>query len=337
MQKFQIGNNEKNQRFDKYLKKLLIKAPSSFIYKMLRKKNITLNGKKADGSEKLKLGDEVTLFLSEETFSKFTLDLEVPQKYPYIPLEIIYEDKDILVINKPTGMLSQKAKDTDISANEYIIGYLLEQKKITEADLSTFHPSICNRLDRNTSGLLIAGKSLSGLQNMAEQIKNHSLEKYYCCLVKGKIQESQMIEGWLLKGEESNQVTIFEKEVPNSKYIETGYRPIENFFVKDFEKERMKEGKHLPQNNSFYAYTLLEVHLMTGRSHQIRAHLASIGHPIIGDQKYGDKQVNAWYSKTFQIHSQLLHAFRMKLMDGRELEAPLPKEFQKVINSLKKH
>ena len=132
MQSFQIGNNEKGQRFDKYLKKLLSGAPGSFIYKMLRKKNITLNGKKADGSEKLKQGDEVKLFLSDETIQKFSKAApNVSARYPYIPLEIIYEDRDILAINKPVGMLSQKADAGDLSANEYIVGYLLKKQEIT--------------------------------------------------------------------------------------------------------------------------------------------------------------------------------------------------------------
>ncbi|MCI9137957.1 MAG: RluA family pseudouridine synthase, partial [Lachnospiraceae bacterium] len=133
MRNIQIGERESGQRLDKYLKKLLSKAPSGFIYKMLRKKNIVLNGKKADGSEKLKQGDEVKLFLSEETFAKFLPELlHAQEKYPCIPLEVIYEDEDILVINKPVGMLSQKAKAEDVSANEYIIGYLLKENKIKE-------------------------------------------------------------------------------------------------------------------------------------------------------------------------------------------------------------
>lgn len=320
MQKFQIGENEQGQRFDKYLKKLLSEASSGFIYKMLRKKNITLNGKKADGSEKLSFGDEVTLFLSEETFSKFSASVPKKKEYPQIPLDILYEDEEILVINKPAGMLSQKAEPEDISANEYILGYLLEQGKITYEELKTFRPSICNRLDRNTSGLLIAGKSLKGLQNMARQLNDRSIEKYYLCLVKGRIPKARTIEGWLSKDEEKNQVKIFNSDQENrGKYIKTAYRPVKSFFVED-------QG----------AFTLLEVHLITGRSHQIRAHLASIGHPIVGDRKYGDPKVNEWFLKKYQISFQLLHAFRMRFPEGRELKAPLGREFQNVIDDLEK-
>lgn len=330
MKSFQINNNEAGQRFDKYLKKLLSQAPGSFVYKMLRKKNITLNGKKADGSEKLNIGDEVKLFFSDETFEKFTA-LEnstttgnsgcITEKYPCIPLDIVYEDDDILVINKPVGMLSQKATPSDISANEYIIGYLLKNNSITKEELVTFHPSICNRLDRNTSGLLIAGKSLNGLQNMAKQLNDRSMEKYYRCLVKGKITGEQLIEGWLKKDEKSNSVKIYKEEVSDSKYIKTGYKAVEKFSFSD--------------NNIKETYTLLEVHLITGRSHQIRAHLASIGHPIVGDSKYGDRKVNTKFAKEVGIHSQLLHAYRMKFEDGREVTATLSKEFQKVLEYLK--
>lgn len=321
MQSFQIGSNEKDQRFDKYLKKLLQEAPGSFIYKMLRKKNITLNGKKADGSEKLKQGDEVKLFLSDETIQKFSRAIpNASACYPSIPLEVLYEDKDILAINKPVGMLSQKADAKDISANEYIIGYLLKKQEITEQDLLTFRPSVCNRLDRNTSGLLVAGKSLRGLQDMAKQFNSRLAEKYYRCLVKGKVLGARTLEGWLSKDGQDNQVTISKQESPGSKYIKMKYVPVESY----------KLGE---QNIA----TLLEVQLITGRSHQIRVQLASVGHPVIGDHKYGERAANEWFTRKFRVHSQLLHAYRMRLSDGRELTAPLNGEFQKVIDDLQKN
>lgn len=334
MKSFQINNNEAEQRFDKYLKKLLSNAPGSFVYKMLRKKNITLNGKKADGSEKLHLGDEVKLFLSDETFEKFSGQANngefsnkqelLTEQYPNISLDIVYEDKDILIMNKPIGMLSQKATQTDISANEYIIGYLLNSGELSPATLQTFRPSICNRLDRNTSGLLIAGKTLKGLQDMSEQLKQRSVEKYYRCLVKGEITEEQLIEGWLQKDEKNNRVTIYSKETKDSKYIKTGYCPVAYYSLP------AKENKITD------VFTLLEVHLITGRSHQIRAHLASIGHPIVGDTKYGNKKINALFAKEGKVHSQLLHAYRMKFADGKEVTAPLSKEFQKTLEYLRK-
>lgn len=348
MQSFQINKNEAGQRLDKYLKKLLSQAPGSFIYKMLRKKNITLNGKKADGTEKLNSGDEVKMFLGEDTFEKFVSPLwkhsnyspiheQADHKYPYIPLDIIYEDEDILVINKPSGMLSQKAKPEDVSANEYIIGYLLKTQAILPEDLATFRPSVCNRLDRNTSGLLIAGKSLKGLQDMSRQLNDRSMKKYYCCLVKGQVTEPMIVEGWLKKRDTGNQVQIFQSEIPTGKLIRTGYRPISWYApikAGKSQKEMLQQVHNLEIHSKMERYTLLEVHLITGRSHQIRAHLASLGHPIAGDRKYGDERVNHWFSSNFQIHSQMLHACRMILADGRELTAPLGQEFQRVFGGI---
>lgn len=318
MKEFKINANEAGQRFDKYLKKLLKEANTSFIYKMLRKRNIVLNGKKADGTEKLNVGDEVKLFLADETFDKFhgaTTNIKQLEAYSRIPakkLDIIYEDDDVLIINKPVGMLSQKAKPEDISANEYIIAYLLQSGALTQEALNTFKPSICNRLDRNTSGLLIAGKTLKGLQEMSEALKERSAQKYYRCIVSGILKEKTYLKGYLSKDERTNKVTIYKTKPSDPTIeclpIETEYRPIA----------------------SANGYTELEVHLITGRSHQIRAHLAYIGHAIIGDTKYGSPKVNETFGRECRLKSQLLHAYRIKFADGREVIAPTPKAYDKV-------
>lgn len=324
MKEFTINQNEAGQRFDKYLKKLLANASSSFIYKMLRKKNIVLNGKKADGTEKLNSGDLVKLFLSDETFDKFAVNDGVLDEFHALKaidssrLKVIYEDADVMIINKPSGMLSQKAKPEDVSANEYILSYLIHKGELKADMMKTFKPSICNRLDRNTSGLLIAGKSLKGLQEMADALKHRSVQKYYRCIVKGELKEKTYLKGYLSKDEAKNKVTVF-KELPSAKNgkssqgdaeflpIETEYRPI-----------------------SFAnGYTELEVHLITGRSHQIRAHLASIGHPIIGDMKYGKKEINEVFRKEANIRSQMLHAYRIVFADGREVIAPTGPEYER--------
>ncbi len=333
MQEFRINENEANQRFDKYLKKLLSQAPDSFVYKMLRKKNITLNAKKATGGEKLSVGDEVKLFFSDETFLKFASPFfsKASQpgsgEHPYIPLDIRYEDEDILIINKPSGMLSQKAAPGDISANEYMIGYLLRQGALAEEQLATFRPSICNRLDRNTSGLLVAGKSLKGLQEMAECFKERKVEKYYLCLIRGALHNPQEAKGWLSKDGEENRVRISSEEIPGSKYFKAVYTPLKRYTTK-------VHGPREENARKTECYTLLEVHLLTGRTHQIRADLASIGHPILGDGKYGDSRVNKWISRELQIHTQLLHACRMEFADGRKVEAPLGKDFQRAVDYL---
>lgn len=321
MREFKINSNEAGQRFDKYLKKLLSGAPGSFVYKMLRKKNITLNGKKAEGTEKLAEGDFVRLFLSDETFEKFAGKEKAADLYVKLKelkaLPVVYEDEDILIVHKPSGLLSQKAKPTDISANEHILGYLMKKGELTEAMLATFKPSICNRLDRNTSGLLIAGKTLKGLQEMSEALSKRTVQKYYRCIVKGEVLERSYLKGWILKDARTNHVEVFADKPCNAE----GCQPIETEYVPIW---------------TLQGYSELEVHLITGRSHQIRAHLASIGHPIIGDVKYGDTRTNAFFYKTLQVDSQMLCAYRMVFADGREVRTSCGAEFARVLAYLEK-
>ena len=193
MRKLEIGKNDAGQRMDKYLKKYFREAGSGFLYKMLRKKNIVLNGKKAEGKEILAKGDIISLYLAEETIEKFRGKADLVQKagkvYPVMPLEILYEDENLLFINKPAGMLSQKASREDVSLVEYLTGYLLEQGSLSKEDLQTFHPGVCNRLDRNTSGLVAAGKTMQGLQVLSKAFQERSLHKYYLALVAGKIEK----------------------------------------------------------------------------------------------------------------------------------------------------
>mgnify|MGYP000142065843 CR=1 FL=1 len=316
MKEFIINENEAGQRFDKYLAKLLKEAPKSFFYKMMRKKNITLNGKKANGNEKLLSGDHVKLFLSDETFEKFSGTDKAPRAYH--KLDIIYEDENILLINKPSGMLSQPGDDGTPSLVEYLTGYLLETGSLTEEDLRTFRPSVCNRLDRNTTGLIAAGKSLAGLQELSEMFKSRNLHKYYLCLVEGVLEQEKYIKGYLHKDEKCNKVTVQETETSGALPIETRYRP-------------------LGGNGTV---TLLEVELITGRTHQIRAHLAGTGHPLIGDYKYGRRTLNDKYCRKYGLKSQLLHAYRLEIpeiegrlsyLSGKEFTAPLPYLFQKIL------
>ena len=326
MKEFTINRNEAGQRFDKYLKKLLANASSSFIYKMLRKKNIVLNGKKADGTEKLNSGDMIKLFLSDKTFDKFSANNGTMDEFQALKsidssrLNVVYEDADVIIINKPSGMLSQKAKPEDISANEYILSYLIHKGELKADMMKTFKPSICNRLDRNTSGLLVAGKSLKGLQEMADALKHRSVQKYYRCIVKGELKEKTYLKGYLSKDEVKNKVTVL-KELPSGENAQAEFLPIET------------EYRPISSSNG---YTELEVHLITGRSHQIRAHLASIGHPIIGDMKYGKKDLNDVFRKEANIRSQMLHAYRIVFEDGREIIAPTGLEYERAWNFIHK-
>lgn len=320
MRAITVTKNEADQRLDKFLRKYLNLAGSSFIYKMLRKKNITLNGKKCDGSERLLAGDVVTLFLADETIEKFSrVQLQTVRRRK---LDVIYEDSDIILINKPAGMLSQKAKDTDESLVEYLIDYLLEKKRLSLEDLKSFRPSVCNRLDRNTSGIVVAGTSLPGLQQMSEAIRERTLEKYYLCVVAGCLRETREISGWLRKNESSNQVQVLSRQEEGAVPIRTMYRPV-------------SVGER---------HTLLEVKLITGRSHQIRAHLASIGHPIVGDPKYGKPAVNQEARERFGINAQLLHAWKLIMpeglsgslsgLSGKVFTAPMPPEMERMVRAV---
>ena len=273
MRVLKVSAQEEGQRLDRMLAKYMQLAPRSFFYKMLRKKNIKLNGKKADGSEKVAVGDEITLYLADETIESFRK--QTPQKAQStkntgrksMKIPVVYEDQNILVLNKPVGVLSQKADRNDYSLVEWLEDYLGQDST------QTFRPGICNRLDRNTSGLVVAGKSIHGLQWMNRLFKERTLKKYYLCLVHGVVKGEKKLHGYLKKDQKKNIVTVIRSPENGTVEIETQYQPLQVVFW---------EGE---------PYTLLKIHLITGKSHQIRAHLASIGYPAVGDTKYGRKGV----------------------------------------------
>jgi len=333
MKKIVVSKNEAGQKLLKLLAKYLDAAPQSFLHKMLRKKNITLNGKKADGSELLQETDEVCLFLSDETILSFQgkktnsttiveqrKNIKKPKELSEI--RVVYEDEDVLILNKPVGVLSQKAVPEDFSLNEWVIDYLLEKGRLTEAELQTFRPGVCNRLDRNTSGLITAGKSLAGLQTLSALFKERTVHKDYLCIVCGLVKNGSRLKGYLEKDSRTNKVTV-EKERCSEEgaYIETEYTPVR------------VNGR----------YTLLKVRLITGKTHQIRAHLASVGHPLLGDGKYGSTAENKMLREKFGLNSQLLHAacleFPLELsgcrnLSGKQFYAPVPKLFERIAKEL---
>ncbi len=330
-----ITGREAGGRLDKYLGHYLKEAPASFLYKMLRKKNITLNGKKAAGSELLKEGDELRLFLSDETIVKFGGTLsqangfsKVSDKTSFfwnqpVP-EILVENEHVLILNKPVGVLSQKARKEDVTLTEWIRNYLQKSGSPSSFEQTVFQAGVCNRLDRNTSGIILAGKTLYGLQTLSRMLAERSIHKYYLALVVGTITASKKIEGYLYKKEQHNTVEIYDSFREGASLIQTEYEPL----AVD------KDGSH----------TLLKVNLITGKSHQIRAHLASIGHPIVGDGKYGYRKTNEYFRR-YGLTSQFLHAWElafpvlaecpdlaeMKDLAGKVIQATLPPVFEQIL------
>ncbi len=304
MKEYIIGPGDEGIRLDKQLLKILDNAGSGFVYKMLRKKNITLNDKKASGNEHLVKGDVIKIYLSDETFDKFShgkktvIDTPPAGQGLDISIEdrIVYEDDDILMVNKPSGLLSQKASAGDISINELCISYLKDKGEINDESLLLFKPSICNRLDRNTSGLIIFAKNYRAASLFAKALKDRTIHKYYLCIVKGMIDKEGHASAYLIKDERSNRVRISDHMSEGASHISTAYRPLS-----------AKNG-----------YSLLEVELITGKSHQIRAQMAHLNHPLIGDNKYGDRKLNEELKKRFGTVSQVLHAYRLVIPSFEE-------------------
>ena len=318
MREIHITERDAGQRLDKYLAKLFNQAPKSFVYKMLRKKNIKLNGLRAEGAERLQVGDFIRLYLSDGTIGGFSQPKSVNARAG--GLDIVFENTHILVCAKPPGILSQpeKAGDNDTMVDR-LLRYLYEEGAYDLA--GTFTPSVCNRLDRNTSGLLICGKTLAGAQAVGEALRSRTISKTYMAIAAGCIDRPMRLEGYHQKDEAANHVTIAAS--PPGKPVVTEIVPL--------------------KTNDKLMLTLLEVHLVTGRAHQIRAHLQSIGHPLIGDNKYGNAEMNRFYRQRFNIDRQMLHAgllvFQadagvLEPLRGQVMEAKLPYDMQRLIDSI---
>lgn len=316
LQQIKIDRNEDDQRIDRFLKKYFANANMSFIYKMLRKKRIKLNGNRAKPEDIINEGDTIELYLSDETIDKFIrVEKEIKKSNN---LDIIYEDDNIVLINKPKGILSHSSNGDYSERNivDEFVSYLYEKGDYVPRLEKTFTPSICNRLDRNTSGIIIGAKNYNALKEINNSMKNREIKKYYKCIVKGSLGKSQKLEGFLVKDEKSNKVQILNKEIENSKSI-----------ITDIKILKKSEG-----------YSLLEIDLITGRTHQIRAHLKSINHPVIGDLKYGDVDENRFFKEKYNLDSQYLHAYKI-IFNGLkdELEYLNNKEFISDMDSKLSH
>lgn len=286
LRKIIIGSNDAGQRLDKFLCKAVPSLPQSLLYKYLRLKRIKLNGKKAAPSIRLQQGDLLELFINDEFFNptRPQFDFLTAGKR----LDIVYEDNNLLLVDKKQGLIvhpdQKEYRDTLIGR---IQRYLFENGEYNPKAGQSFAPALANRIDRNTGGIVIAAKNAQALRVLNEKMKNREIEKYYLCLVHGIPQKREAtLTGYLYKDESKNQVTVQRTPIPSGKTITTRYRVL----IADGDK------------------ALLEVQLLTGRTHQIRAHLASIGHPLVGDGKYGK---NAADKKEGFVH-QALYSYKLK-------------------------
>ncbi len=320
MKEIIIEKDESNQRIDKYLMKCLGEASKGFIYKMLRKKRIKLNKKRIMGNEILQENDCIQFYMAEETIEKFSSHDNMTKTNIKITFKVLYEDDNILICHKPVGLLSQPDQGGEVSIVDEIIAYLIQKGDYDPKITKGFRPGICNRLDRNTSGIVMSGKNLQALQELNALVANKKIDKHYQCVVAGHITKENTIEGYLNKDHRHNRVEIT-KEQKDDHYIKTIYKPL----------NRNKE------------YSLLDVQIITGKSHQIRAHLSSIGHPLIGDYKYGKKNVNDRFKKDFGLKYQFLHAYRigfhvdsgmLSYLDTKEIIDPIEGTFKNIVGYL---
>lgn len=291
MKSFEIKANDAGQRLDKFIKKGLPNLPQSLMYKYIRKKRIKVNSKRAEISTVLQVGDIVDMYINDEFFVKSETRYDftgAPSK-----LDILYEDENIMLLDKKAGLLchpdDREYVDTLITR---IKKYLYEKGEYKPDEENSFTPALVNRIDRNTGGIVIAAKNAESLRIMNAQMKQRTnLKKLYLCVCHGIMErDSGLLEGYLLKDEKKNTVKVLKNPCDGAKEIKTKYKVL----GRDYDKQ----------------LSLVEVELMTGRTHQIRAHFASIGHPLLGDGKYGTNKLN----KDFGYRKQCLYSYKLVFM-----------------------
>ncbi|MBR4759254.1 MAG: RluA family pseudouridine synthase [Lachnospiraceae bacterium] len=347
MVEYIISASESGQHVIKYCKHLYPKAQNGFLHKMLRKKNITVNGKKADGAAILSEGDYVRFYLSDDVLAEIAGDAKKdisvdrsdvqrssagnagkmikqdrnenffnPERFKG---RILYEDENLILFDKPAGMLSQKADRNDNSANEYLLTYLESKGQLPIG----FVPSVCNRLDRNTSGILLFAKSHGAAKELSQLLRDRTFGKYYLAVVLGEVNKPFRLTGFLEKDKKNNQVSVkevYKQELSDADMENVTTRTDAVRFVEgqaDRKKEKDKASSictdviPILTNGSV---SIVRVHLLTGKTHQIRAHMASVGHPLIGDPKYGNSRREKTIYTEFSVGAkdipkrQLLHS-----------------------------
>ena len=281
-----INRNDAGQRLDKFLSKAVKAMPKSLMYKGIRTKKIKVNRKRAEIGYILEEGDTVELFISEEFFSDNASDSAFMKLTP--KLDIVYEDENIMLLDKRPGLIVHSDDEEDVNTLiSHVKAYLYRKGEYNPEDEQSFAPALCNRIDRNTGGIVIAAKNAEALRIMNEKIRNDELSKFYLAAVHGHMpKKADTLHGYLRKDQANNIVDISTVKKPGYKEIITKYRVLD-------------------ENNSL---SLVEVELVTGRTHQIRAHFSSIGHPLLGDGKYGVNRDDKKLGDKFQA----LYAFRLE-------------------------